>query len=316
MDLITALRVHGIQYQQDGGKRNEIRINCPWCHEQRFRLNINLKKNAAICWNCDFKTRNIIRQLSKVLPGLGDVRMAEGAEHDLSVKPEPVRLPEDYEILTEIDRSFDLAQKAYDYLVHRQISDREIRRYRIGVSFMGRYAYRIIFPVWSPGKRTGNVIQARKLVGIVGRDFTGRQEPKYLNSRGVKAIWNAPRSPLDDFILAEGIIKGLAIERALGIESGALLGHSISDAQIDMLTPARRVFLWPDPDQVGAQGFLDVAGKLQAAGKSVWLPWPMPHLQADDDEPEGLCAKFAAAMPYSEDLDRKYRLAIERRRWE
>lgn len=165
---------------------------------------------------------------------------------------------------------------------------------------MGRYAYRVVFPVI-----------AKKLIGIVARDFTGCQEPKYLMNPGPKHIWGA--RPTAEIVLAEGVFKALALERSLNLPSGALLGHSVTPEMMDELEHygVRRVFLWPDPDRAGVSGIVKLSEAFHARGFASYLPSKLPQKPADES-PDEQISKDAVFVPAHSALAR-YRLEVSQR---
>src|SRR5437879_8191434 len=67
------LRIRGIDYRDHGSDRNEIRLCCPFCGEDRFRLGVNIRTGKANCFNCPFKSRDAVNVLIREL-ALGDIR--------------------------------------------------------------------------------------------------------------------------------------------------------------------------------------------------------------------------------------------------
>jgi DNA primase len=170
-------------------------------------------------------------------------------------------LPAGFSIVGTVGDELD--QLALQYLLKRGISRQQIVRYKVGATFVGNYAYRVVFPLWYNGK----------LQGFVARDIAG-WEPRYL-SGGRKALFN-PR-PAETLILAEGVFKALRIERALGCPVGATLGRELTDYQLEQLLAldVRHIVLWPDPDKAGRQGCIRSAELLRANGFDVSVVWPV-----------------------------------------
>jgi hypothetical protein len=190
--------------------------------------------------------------------------------------PVPVvapQLPEGYQCLTEVEG--DLDKQALRYLMARGVTLDQIRYRGIGVTYIGRFAYRIIFPVREAGK----------LMAIVARDFTGQQTPKYLNSIGEKSLYGSGQ-PSARIILSEGAFKSLRIGRlGTGFSSMALLGKTVTETQQEQLKRfgCKEIVLWPDPDYPGRKGAIAVADKLTELGYPVGIVWPLK--QAPDEEP-------------------------------
>lgn len=256
--------------------RDHIAICCVFCPENgetpdsKFRLSINMVTGAAYCFNCLWKSRNAFKAILRNLKM--EVHL-EGEVPEIEEQEIP-QLPDDFQLLTRA--SSDLDKIAIRYLRSRGITPEQVVAKRIGISLIGRFAYRIIFPV-----RDG-----KQLKGIVARDFTNQQEPRYLNSIGDKGLYNCNCAPVKTAILSEGVFKALRIERLnTGFASMALLGRDITDFQIEQLRKreCREVILWPDPDRPGRQGAVKIGQKLQENGLLVGVVWPV--YQAADEEP-------------------------------
>jgi DNA primase len=164
---------------------------------------------------------------------------------------------------------------------------------------MGRYAYRIVFPVW----------YQKHLIGLIGRDFTGHQEPRYLNSKGEKGLYNY--ASCERVILSEGVFKALRIERLeTGLGSMALLGRSITDFQITQLKKSgcKEIVLWPDPDKPGRKGVVDIAERLTQEGFLTGVVWPV--YEAADEEPlETMQTTWSRVEAYTWKLRQRIALA-------
>ena len=246
-----------IPFRQSASDRNEIHLNCPFCPERRgerdynFCLHINVLNGAGHCWHasCDFKGRHILFLVLRKLSIQTDELTSGGDVEE--TPPEPVTLPRDFQLLTKAYDNLD--RQALNYLLKRGITREQIAENKIGVSYSGNLAYRIIFPV----------LVGKELKGIVARDFTGNQQPKYLNSKGDKYLYHFdPKAEV--CILSEGVFKALRIARVTGANSAALLGHDLTPVQLDQLqkSSCRRLILWPDPDLVGRKGVLGIIEKL------------------------------------------------------
>jgi hypothetical protein len=241
MNFAQALLYKGVRFRESGDGRTHL--NCPFCPERgkpadtQLRLCVHAVQGWGRCMHCDWKHRwailPVLRQLGLAPEDL-DLDL-EGAGPPAE-PPEPVVLPEDFMRLTHaID---DLDQQALAYVRKRGVTPEQIRHHKIGVSYVGRYAYRVIFPLYVEGK----------LCGINARDFTGHQEPKYLLSKGEKHLYNFnPKA--HTVILSEGVIKALKIEQVTPACSASLLGHDLTDTQFRQLkaSACRHAILYPDP---------------------------------------------------------------------
>ena len=266
---------------------------CLFCRERgetqdtRFRMGINVRTGEGHCFNCDWRSHTaLVDVLCKL--GMGDESAVLSSLPPLA-KPEPlkpVRLPVGYESLLHVTENDSLFGPARRYIKKRGITVRQIQEHEVGATVADEmFSYRIIFPVR----------YERKLVGLVGRDWTNTSTKKYLNSIGPRSVYNAnhQRYGFKFIVVSEGVIKALAIERATRYKvcSASLLGNQMSERQMEILTQWKEVCIFADPDAEGMKGFLKVAQTLQPHVSRVTFAWPWPKLQADDmDEPDILRA--------------------------
>lgn len=265
MTLKDTLLRRGVKFHTHRSKPNEIFLCCPFCilrgesPDTRFRLSVNTAKGIGHCYNCNYKSRAITHHLLRSLNIPVDGVTADDIVKGLT-QPDPLTLPDGFHPLK---LSLDsLEREAWDYLLtERKITKEQIRGNRIGVTFLGRYAYRIVFPVY----------EEKQLHGFVTRALRKSMKPRYLNSTGEKSLYNLAGARTTT-ILVEGIFKALRIERMLqqaNVDVGvcALLGHDITDLQIEQLKKqnVKEAVLWPDPDRVGGWGMMQVADKLMEA---------------------------------------------------
>ncbi len=285
MTLLEVLAAKGIQFRRSG-VANEINLCCPFpgCGDTRFRLGLNIRKNVGHCYNCDWRAGG--NAIQRILGYLGSGLQVTLVEQEVAA-PEDPKLPEDFTLLEGVeDTDFEL-WRARKYLLKRGITPKQICRYYFGASLNGKLAYRIVMPVIYNGY----------FMGTVNRDWTGTQEPKYLNSVGQKSIWNCRKKKQGKtLILCEGILKALAVERHLLQPSAALLGTSITGAMMDQLSNNghETVAILPDPDRPGITGTLKTMDKLRDAGFTVLYPKLLPSAQADEMTVEELTSVVAS----------------------
>lgn len=285
MILQDALFRCGVKYRVSADP-NEISVCCPFCSERgetpdtRFRLGVNTKTGWAHCFNCGWKSRHAIGYLLKRLGSTE--RITEDNNQPEVEAPSEICLPKDFMVLKHCYD--DLDQKALSYLTQRGVTKDQILRNRIGVSYFGRYAYHIVFPV----------MDRKTLRGFVARDFTGMRRVRYLNSPGDKYLYNYHR-PAKQVLLSEGIFKALRLEQAADSDtmSMALLGHDVTEKQLVQLQKANctEAILWPDPDPVGRRGMITVADKLSENGLKVSIQTDVV-VPADEEPLETLKAHF------------------------
>jgi hypothetical protein len=308
MTFLEFLTMRGIPFRPHT-KPGEIWIACPVCSDSKFRLGINWRTNKGHCFNCSWKSRRAIQGVLRAWKLEARIDTPQEAQDAPKAEARPIHLPEDFFPLAAIqDADGSPFIDAKVYMLGRGFSPGQLSRHRIGASFSGQFAFRIIIPVF----------YGRKLCGLVARTWADR-EPKYLNSTGERTIWNLRKlDPQTTLVLAEGIFKAMALERIASRESfqcGALLGHSITEAQIQKLKEckAKRILLWPDPDPQGLEGMIQVAQQLQDAGFLIQLPAAFPKRQADEEDRDQLRSLLKGRIPLSPALMMKMRLEVAKR---
>lgn len=307
MTFLELLLVKGIPWRKHA-KPAEVWLNCPFCQDDKFRLGLNWQKNMAHCFNggCGWKSRKAIQNVLRAWKLEVRVNSPEG-EEALEKPPEPIHLPDDFLPLHQIARDEEPPfVDARRYWRRRGFSLAQAKANRIGASFCGRYAFRIIMPVIYQGK----------LKGLVTRAWAD-QEPKYLNSSGERFIWGMRKARGDEpLLLAEGIFKALALQIAFpAFHCAALLGHSLTAGQVAQIEECghAKIVLWPDPDRPGLEGILSVAEQLVDAGLSVHLPIIIPTQQADEYPPPTLQEIGSSVLPFNPLTRRRYQMEALKR---
>jgi hypothetical protein len=290
MDLTRALSLKHIPFRRLYGK-NAIQLNCRFCvgrgfsADTRFRLGINLDTDEGRCFNCEWRSRHASRSFAKLLALEVDSGVEDAAPPTPEVK---LTLPEGFTHLGyHLGTEDEVIRQALQYIARRGITEKQILRHRIGVSLSGRYAYRVIFPVRVEDK----------LVGYITRDFTETAKARYLNSTGhEKTLYNCPTVPTSRLVLSEGIFKCLRVAQVLGpgAVSCALLGRTMTDSQMDLLSKAdpKEVYVWSDPDAPGLSGTRGVASMLLERGFSVKVLDPRPSFPADEMDLPDLASHY------------------------
>lgn len=291
MTFLEVLTMRRIPFRRHASRAGELYLNCPFCPggDEAYKLSLNTHKNIAHCYRCHWKSRNAAIQLFLRQFGLNVTvgnTTATPEKH-----PQLVKLPVDFTLLHTVTREDGPPlTDAVDYVRRRGVSRGQMKRWRLGLSVVGKYSYRVLFPIVWRGK----------LRGFVGRDWTGVQEPKYLNSVGEKFLWNMPRRA-KTVHLCEGIIKAVALTNATGLRAVSTLGSDISPTQLGQLRRAgvRRAVIWSDPDRPGKLGAVKIHGKLVEAGIVADIVFPVPAKQLDEHTADELRGMLQNVKRYS-----------------
>lgn len=229
--------------------------------DTRFRLGVNLRDGKASCFNCRWKSYGdrTFEYLEMVFEVPQDKpRIPTVPEETVSKRTEEVEPPIPAEYL-EFDSSIDeLGQQAYRYLQGRGVTRQQIQQHEVGYAIGGRYGYRVIFPIHDEDK----------VVGVVARDWTGRQQPPYLfTHKLVKPLYNYSNQGTQELVVVEGVFDCLAVERA-GYQAVAVLGRTLTEKQEEALGQFPNITVMVDWDGPGIESGLETVQKLVARDPS------------------------------------------------
>jgi DNA primase len=217
-------------------------------------------------------------------------------------------LPREYESFN--DTVDPIGTKARAYLKQRGVSTLQISRHKIGYAAAGEMAWRVLFPL---------IDEEGVIHGCAGRDFSGQQTPKYLNTPGVKLLWNAHR-PATTAVVVEGVMDGIRVEKALlqahDMLAVARLGSVITSVQLDQLKRYDKVIVLPDWDRAGVHGATELCGRCDARGiqTSVVVPFAMTGQDPGDMSEEAIMDSLRGAVRWSVSTEKRLRLAATRDR--
>jgi DNA primase len=149
-----------------------------------------------------------------------------------------------------------------DYLLHRNVSRRQVERWGIGYALWGELSGRIVIPV----RTTAGV-----LAGYTGRTFSSGQSKRYRNAMACDGaqpgvlhgehFWGHDRTMI---VVTEGTFDALAIERALpGVTLGAIWGSQFLPIHAAKLARFGLVVVATDPDSAGDGAFHAIAQALR-----------------------------------------------------
>jgi len=305
MTFLEALTFRGVQYRRNVSRRNEVNLCCPFCDDMRFRLGLNYVKSLAHCFNCGWKSRKATRLILLQLQIDATSVYDSGLDAVDEVEEKPLELPDDFTLLSTAEPEDGPLWDARTYLLQRGFSPKVIKEHYFGACLSGRFGYRVIIPV----------VFKDELKGIVGRDWTGCREPKYLNSAGERSMYNLALGGKGPLFVSEGCFKAVAIEQALRgfkVGSSALLGHSITGLQIEQIRESghREMVVFSDADRVGVEGAVAVADRLADENFNVRFVHPLPLADADDLTCDQIQTAAAGAKPWTRTLRQRVSLEV------
>lgn len=178
IDVIGYLDSRGIDYRAKGKNvaTNDVNIDCIYCGEDGKHMGVHRENGTLHCWRCGFEDLprypsfvDLIKEIDGcsiheafvIAKKFSDGFISEPAK-DLYKRRRNVLLPD------ELENFFDPIERrhrdyALGYLIDRGFGHTEIIKYKLGFCSTGRYAMRIIIPVYAEGK----------LVTFTGRDYMG-----------------------------------------------------------------------------------------------------------------------------------------------
>lgn len=252
---------HTIKYTPS----DELRICCPSCHDDKFKLYVNPVKKTFHCFKCSFSMKNFdvfdfvslsegisrmqamertVREYARTTPS--DDEWDQQALVHIVETPHAVNqsirtlsgLPQGLKPLTE--RTVTSA-KEWDYLTNRGITPDEIRAMRI------HYTDEAVLPVYDDNhKRRGDLANrvvipiyggAHELVSWQARSVNPDcpKEERYLTAPESdlgKTLWPFVKPHGKHAILVEGIFDCLSVRRIPGVSAYATFTKKISLDQI------------------------------------------------------------------------------------
>ncbi|MFW6219299.1 MAG: hypothetical protein ACOC33_00395 [bacterium] len=232
----------------------QVKVNCPVCayhnnekEDNKFNLEINLKKRIFHCWKCEYSGR--VSYLIKRHGSDSDYDEYSSIYFDSDDHTKKYDDDNDEYFELSLPKEFISFKNAnlddlehltpYNYLKqNRRIDDNVINYFDLGFALKGRYKNRIIFPSYD---RFGNVNY------FIGRSFLN-QNPPYLNPNinKDKIIFNERNINWHHTLF---IVEGGFDLATIPINTTALLGKSISRALFGNLKYYRpNVILGLDPE--------------------------------------------------------------------
>ena len=218
-----------------------------------------MPKGTAHCFNCGYPKGWGFHRTEETLKQL----LGENLDFSATETPEPapeapvITLPEDFELL-EASTDYWMA-KAWQYVAERGMGPAEIIRQGLGLSLLGKAAYRVVFPV----------VEDDKLAGWTARTLAGAQ-PKWLHAFGLRSPYWGRRTKGSGLIVTEGVFDALAVTRVVTeLDVLALLGTNLSQYKKEQISNYDSVCLWLDPDEPGRKATISLAEMLTEQGKQV-----------------------------------------------
>lgn len=248
IDIISILDEYNIEYRTTGKNvtRGWVEINCPFpqCSDPSYHLGINMKSGLFHCWICGEKgsMEKLVQKIAGV-PSWKAKQITKDFDINFQEKEEEKSIVEKVEWPKGIEKGFPDMHR--QYLKSRGFNpDFLIKKYQLKACLhLGdKFAYRIIVPVIIDGK----------IVSLVGRDITGKQQMKYWNLPNELSMIDTKDclynidTVKDKVLIVEGIFDAWSV----GDGCVATLGTEYTLNQLRLLyeKDVKEAFVMYDPD--------------------------------------------------------------------
>lgn len=245
-DIYTFLQEH-VEIAKGPTRKGEVFLqSCLWCgspstHDTSF--SVSVRKPVFYCFRCGQKG-NWTHLVKKIL-GITWEQAAAKVNDGLDLQ---IRKVEKKQVTTiELPPRALFTREAEEYLKSRNLSKQTIEKFDLYFCARGRYASRIIIPVYVNDKPV--MFQAR----TVKKDT----QPRYKSPGGAPSVWlnlNSYR-PGKSVVVVEGPFDVMRLD-TLGIFAICPMGKNISESQIKDLTnlSIHDIILMQDRDALEFQG--------------------------------------------------------------
>jgi DNA primase len=211
--------------------KGQISFDCPVCADEKGlengdgkgNLEINYSKHVYKCWSCGetLGTQGPLGRLfdkhgTKSQKKVYNLIKPEELKQQEAKKPK-LKLPEGFTTFEDSNPRFIPHIEAYRYLQSRGITDEIIKKYKIGYTVTGDFAYRIIVPSFNK-EGVLNYFVARSFVPkkIKYKNPTAEKDQIIFNEGFID--WNK------DIYICEGVFDSFFLDNSI-----VMLGKKMSD---------------------------------------------------------------------------------------
>ena len=216
--------VLGRPYKQ--GKEYLYPSRC--CGHHKPKLSINFEKNAAKCWACDWRTKNL-RRIVRRWGDISHINRWKDFDADIELgdldnlfakeieNPQRIDLPNEVKTLTGHSHP-PSSRLVFNYLRKRGVTDKDILYWKIGYCGSGDYKNRVILPSFDEDGYCNF---------FTSRTYDPNVWPPYLNGPGNKdIIFN---ELLIDWEREVTLVEGVFDAIVAGENSIPLLGSTLRE---------------------------------------------------------------------------------------
>ena len=228
VELLRDVLGHEKQHYESKG---QISFDCPVCAEEKGldkgdgkgNLEINYSKHVYKCWSCGetLGTQGPLGKLfdkhaTKSQKKVYNLIKPDELKQEEAKRPK-LKLPQGYTTFEDSNPRFIPHIEAYRYLQSRSITDELIKKYKIGYTVTGDFAYRIIVPSFNK-EGTLNYFVARSWVkGRIKYKNPTAEKDQIIFNEGL-IDWNK------DIHICEGAFDAFFLDNSI-----IMLGKKMSD---------------------------------------------------------------------------------------
>jgi transcription elongation factor Elf1 len=194
---------------------DEHLYHCPFCNHHKKKMSVNFSINSFKCWVCDTRGKNIYRlvrkfgnyqQRQKYLELQGRLDLSEFDDIFKEINNvesvQTIDLPNEF--ISLCNKHLPIHSKEpLEYLKSRNISKKEILKWKIGYCKEGRYSGRIIIPSININGDCDYFI-ARSYVGH-GRRYLNPECSRDIVFNALMVDWDEP------VVLVEGVFDAIVV---------------------------------------------------------------------------------------------------------
>ena len=265
-DVVAFCRDRKVPYRIKGANVGAgwVGVNCPFCADDNFHAGI--RENAYTCWKCGM--HSLVSFIKESLDiSVGEAYKILDEYDDNSLFKRKIERTEALASSIILPGSLD-NPVAKRYLEKRNFDPAYLEQ-KYGIRYtnmVGDYKFRIIIPIYKD----------KRIVSFTGRDYTGKQEPRYKNLSIEKSVHN-PKHLLynQDNVKYNaqtiGVCEGPFDVMRLGDGFVATLGTKVTEEQIRLLAKYKNVYVLFDPEKQAQERAKNLAERVAIFGSKVYI---------------------------------------------
>lgn len=235
----------------------QMAFNCPTCSydikglddgDGKYNLEVNYIDGVYKCWVCS-DTHDTHGTLHKLIKTFGtkkqlkkfEILMPDSDGERIKKSYKRVRLPKEYIAFDSVSAGMKLTpqyKQAWNYIKKRNITDEQIKKYKIGFCYQGEYENRIIIPSFN---------QENELNYFIARSYLSYTKMKYKNPEAEKEIIIFNENLIDweqPIYVVEGAFDSIFVPNSI-----PMLGKHMSDYLFNLLyDKAKEIVILLDGD--------------------------------------------------------------------